>query len=181
MLRRRPPAATKDRNMTTPIASLHTLTFVPRPAHFLPTDAATAARFDASRAFLGATLGLTKLGVNVTAVQPGKTAYPFHSHRANDELFLVLAGRGELRLGAARHPVKEGDLIGCPAGDASTAHQLINTGDSELRYLAVSSELDPEVCEYPDSDKIGVYCGDDKNGLMHLSRRGDAANYWDGE
>lgn len=167
--------------MSRPIASLHTLTLVPRPAHFLPAAPATAARFDASRAFLGPSLGLSKLGVNVTAVKPGKAAYPFHSHRANDELFLILAGRGELRLGSMRHPVKEGDLIGCPAGDASTAHQLINTGEGELRYLAVSSELDPEVCEYPDSDKIGVYCGSDDKGLRHLSRRADAADYWDGE
>lgn len=167
--------------MTTPIASLHTLTFVPRPAHFLPTNPATAERFDANRAFLGETLSLTKLGVNVTAVKPGKTAYPFHSHRANDEVFLILAGSGELRLGAARHTVKEGDLIGCPAGDASTAHQLINTGNSELRYLAISSEIDPEICEYPDSDKIGAYSGSDKNGLMHLTRRGAKVDYWDGE
>ena len=167
--------------MTHPIASLHRLEFVPRPDNFLPTDPATAVRFDASRAFLGPALGLRKLGVNVTAVKPGRTAYPFHSHRANDELFLILAGHGELRLGAQRHAVKEGDLIGCPAGDASTAHQLINTGDGELRYLAVSSELDPEVCEYPDSDKIGVYCGSDEKGLRHLSRRRDAADYWDGE
>ena len=167
--------------MSAPIASLHTLSFVPRPTEYLPTKPTTAARFDASRAMLGDALGLTKLGVNVTAVQRGKSAYPFHSHRANDELFLILVGRGELRLGSARHAVKEGDLIGCPAGDASTAHQLVNTGDSELRYLAVSTQIDPEVCEYPDSGKIGAYCGSDDKGLMHLSRSADAAAYWDGE
>ncbi|MDP1693294.1 MAG: cupin domain-containing protein [Burkholderiaceae bacterium] len=166
--------------MSPPIASLHKLNFVPRPAH-RPPNPATAARFDASRAALGEALGLSKLGVNVTAVKPGKAAYPFHSHRANDELFLVLAGSGELRLGAQRHTVKEGDLIDCPAGDASSAHQLVNTGASELRYLAVSSQIDPEICEYPDSGKIGAYCGSDDKGLMHLSRRADAADYWDGE
>jgi uncharacterized cupin superfamily protein len=167
--------------MTTPIASLHALTFVPRPAQHLPANPATAARFDASRAFLGESLGLTKLGVNVTAVKPGRAAYPFHSHRANDELFLILAGRGELRLGTQRHAVKEGDVIDCPAGDASSAHQLVNTGDTELRYLAISTQIDPEVCEYPDSGKIGAYCGDDEKGLMHLSRSADRVNYWEGE
>ena len=169
--------------MSTPIASLHTLDFVPRPSEHVATAAATAARFDASRAALGKALGLSKLGVNVTAVKTGKAAYPFHSHRANDELFLILAGRGELRLGAQRLAVKEGDLIGCPAGDASTAHQLVNTGEAELRYLAVSTLIDPEVCEYPDSGKIGAYCGGgggDK-GLMHLSRSADATDYWAGE
>lgn len=167
--------------MPPPIASLHSLTFVPRPAEYLPTDPATAARFDASRAMLGERLGLSKLGVNVTAVKPGKAAYPFHSHRGNDELFLILAGSGELRLGEQRHAVKEGDLIGCPAGDASSAHQLTNTGPSELRYLAISTQVDPEICEYPDSGKIGAYAGSDDAGLAHLSRGADAADYWHGE
>ena len=167
--------------MTRAIVSLDSVELVPRPNEYAPTDAATAARFDASRAMLGGSLGLTKLGVNVTAVKPGKAAYPFHSHRANDELFLILAGRGELRLGGQRLAVKEGDLIGCPAGDASTAHQLVNTGQAELRYLAVSTLVDPEVCEYPDSGKIGAYCGGGEQGLMHLSRSADAADYWAGE
>ena len=135
--------------MSAPIASLHTLNFVPRPNEHRAADPATAARFDASHAALGKALGLTKLGVNVTAVKPGKAAYPFHSHRANDELFLVLAGSGKLRLGNQRHAVKEGDLIGCAAGDASTAHQLVNTGDMELRYLAVSTLIAPRSANTP--------------------------------
>ena len=167
--------------MKTPITSLHALEFVPRPADHLPTNPATAARFDASRAALGKRLGLSKLGVNVTAVKPGRSACPFHSHRVNDELFIILAGSGELRFGAERHAVKEGDVIGCPAGDASSAHQLINTGANELRYLAISSEIDPEICEYPDSGKIGTYFGNDDNGLTHMSRSNASVDYWDGE
>ena len=131
---------------------------------------------------LGPTLGLKKLGCSVTEVAPGRTAYPFHSHRVNDELFFVLAGGGELRLGDERHPVQAGDLIGCPAGDPASAHQLINTGREPLRYLAISSQLDPEICEYPDSGKVGVYAGDDENGgLVHLTRYADQVDYWQGE
>ena len=167
--------------MSSAIVSLRSLSPVPRPQEFRPTDPATAARFEASTARLGSGLGLTRLGCNVTVVPPGKAAYPFHSHRANDELFLVLAGAGELRLGEQRHAVKLGDLIGCPSGDASTAHQLINTGSVELRYLAVSSTIDPEVCEYPDSGKVGAYAGAFDKGLMHITRAGDRADYWDGE
>lgn len=164
-----------------PIVSIHDVELIPRPEARRPTGA-TAERFDASRAALGATLGLKKLGCNVTQVAPGRAAYPFHSHRVNDELFLVLAGRGELRLGDARLPVKEGDLIGCPAGGVASAHQLISTGDEPLRYLAISSQDDPEICEYPDSGKVGVYAGDDdKTGLMHLTRYADQVEYWHGE
>lgn len=167
--------------MSSAIVSLHSVNAAPRPEEFRPTDPATAARFEASTARLGSGLGLTRLGCNVTVVPPGKAAYPFHSHRVNDELFLILAGRGELRLGAARHAVAEGDLIGCPAGDASTAHQLINTSDAELRYLAVSSSIDPEVCEYPDSGKVAAYCGKGGAGFYHMARSADTVDYWAGE
>jgi len=166
--------------MTTPIISLHSVEPVRRRAERRPTGA-TAQRFDASFAPLGVQLGLTRLGCNVTAVPAGKAAFPFHSHRANDELFVVLCGSGELRLGQQRHAVKEGDVIGCPAGDASTAHQLVNTGEAELRYLAVSSELDPEICEYPDSGKIGAYCGNGEQAVAHMSRSDQRVDYWDGE
>ena len=167
--------------MTHPIVSLDRVELIPRPQAWLP-PADAKGRFDASRAQLGMALGLKRLGVNVTQVAPGCTAYPFHSHRANDELFYLLAGRGELRLGDARHPVQAGDLIGCPAGGLDTAHQLLNTGDQPLRYLAISTQQDPDVCEYPDSGKIGVFAGDDdKTGLMHLSRTRSAVDYWDGE
>jgi uncharacterized cupin superfamily protein len=164
----------------TPVVSLDHVELVPRPAEWAPTGP-TADRFDASRALLAPTLGLKKLGASLTQVAPGKAAYPFHSHRANDEMFYVVAGRGELRLGERRLPVKAGDLIGCPCGGPETAHQLLNTGAEPLRYLAISTQLDPEVCEYPDSGKVGAYCDGPGDGFFHLGRRDNQVDYWDGE
>ena len=165
---------------TEPVISIHGLALQPRPDAWKP-PAAAADKFDVERAFLGDRLGLSKLGINVTQVAPGRTAYPFHSHRANDELFYILSGQGELRLGSARHGVKAGDIVGCPLGGPESAHQLINTGSEPLRYLSMSSNHGPEVCEYPDSDKIGVWAGEGEGALMHLTRRGAKVDYWDGE
>lgn len=148
----------------------------PRPEAMRPTGAA-ADRFHVDRALLGKRLGLTKLGVNVSRVPPGKAGVPFHNHRVNDEMFYVLSGHGELRLGPARHAVKAGDLIGCPAGGPETAHQLVNTGSEPLTYLAMSSELDPEICDYPDSNKVGIWVGDH----AYMTRGNQPVDYWDGE
>jgi uncharacterized cupin superfamily protein len=163
-----------------PVIAVPGLAMVPRPEAWKPTGAA-ADRFDVQRAFLGDRLGLTKLGLNVTQVAPGRAAYPFHSHRANDELFYILSGQGELRLGDARHAIKEGDVVGCPVGGPETAHQLVNTGDQPLRYLSISTTIDPEICEYPDSGKVGAYAGEGTDALMQMSRYADHKDYWDGE
>ena len=39
------------------------------------------------------------------------------------------------------------------------AHQIINTGSTELRYLAVSTMVYPEAVEYPDSAKVAFNRG----------------------
>jgi uncharacterized cupin superfamily protein len=161
---------------TQPVISIHGLDMKPRPETHQPSGA-TAQRFHVERGALTERLGLTTLGINVTRVAPGKTAYPFHSHRCNDELFYILAGHGELRLGQIRHAVKPGDVIGCPKGGPETAHQLVNTGSEPLHYLSIDSNLDPEICEYPDSKKVGVWV--DK--FEYLTRSDSPVDYWDGE
>jgi uncharacterized cupin superfamily protein len=53
-------------------------------------------------------------------------------------------------------PIKGGDIIARPAGGKRTAHQIINTSEEELRFLAVSTKLSPEIAEYPDTNRFGV-------------------------
>ncbi|MEO1317758.1 MAG: cupin domain-containing protein, partial [Pseudomonadota bacterium] len=143
-------------------------------------------RFGATVAPLGKALGLTRLGAMVCTIEPGKRAFPFHNHLANDELFVILEGAGEVRFGDAVHAVKAGDLIGCPKGGPETAHQIVNTGDAPLRYLGVSSWQDPDVVEYPDSGKfatIAIAPGQDffSAHLNFVGKREDGRDYWEGE
>lgn len=171
--------------MKAPILNIADLDYQPFPGE-IPEPA--RARFEGARiGQAGRALGARKLGYNVTVVPPGKRAFPFHSHRVNEEMFFVLEGGGELRLGAARHPIRAGDLIACPPGGPDTAHQIVNTGAAELRYLAVSTRETPEVCEYPDSDKVGIAAdfGPGADGaprtFYHMARPGSSLDYWDGE
>ena len=172
--------------MPTPILNIADLELEPRPAVFTPTGPA-AEKFDARMGYIGPRIGARKLGYNVTAVPPGKRAFPFHNHRVNEEMFFVLQGTGEVRIGADTYPIRVGDVIACPAGGPETAHQIVNTGTEELRYLAVSTKLSPEVAEYPDSGKFGVLAElpPDADGrpqrFMYVGRAGDSLDYWEGE
>jgi uncharacterized cupin superfamily protein len=159
-----------------PVIAVHGLELKPRSEAWQPKGAA-AAKFHVERGSLTEPLGLTTLGINVTRIAPGKAAYPFHSHRCNDELFYILSGHGELRLGSERHPVKPGDVIGCPIGGPETAHQIVNTGTEPLHYLSIASNIDPDVCEYPDSKKLGVWAGE----FAYITRGNNPVDYWDGE
>ena len=171
--------------MSQRIINIDDVELQPRPPAFAATGPA-AAVFDARMGQIAPTLGAQKLGYNITAVPPGKRAFPLHNHMVNEEMFFVLEGSGELRLGDATHPVRAGDIIACPPGGPETAHQLVNTGDGELKYLAVSTALSPEVCQYPDSGKfaVSVYGGSGKPGdwrFRHVGRNEDSRDYWEGE
>ena len=158
----------------------------PRPPGLAPSGPA-AERFDARMGFIGPRIGAQKLGYNITAVPPGKRAFPFHNHRVNEEMFFVLQGTGEIRIGENVHPIRQGDVIACPAGGKETAHHIVNTGTEELRYLAVSTKLSPEIAEYPDSGKFGVLAelpagADGKPQVFRfVGRDSDSLNYWEGE
>lgn len=113
--------------------------------------------YTSRRALFSPSIGARKLGYNLTVLPPGKAQCPFHSHRAEEEMFLILEGEGELRFGNERHRIRKYDVIACPTGGPEVAHQIINTGTTEMRYLALSNLEDVETCEYPDSMKIGVF------------------------
>jgi len=145
-------------------------------------------KFAARFGRVGPKIGARKLGYNVTVVPPGKRAFPRHSHRVNEEMFFVLEGEGELRVGEERYPVRRGDVIACPPGGPETAHQIINTSASaELKYLAVSTMLSPEIVDYPDSGKFGVRleldAGPDGEPRIFrfIGRSKQSVDYWDGE
>ena len=57
------------------------------------------------------------------------------------------------------------------------AHQIVNDSDAELAYLSISTMLPAEVCEYPDSKKIGAFGG----GLRHMTHPDHAVDYWKDE
>jgi uncharacterized cupin superfamily protein len=143
-------------------------------------------KFQAQLGDIGRQIGARRLGYNLTVVQPGHRAWPFHSHRINEEMFVILEGSGELRIGSETFPIKQGDVIAHPPGGPETAHQIVNNSSAELKYLAISTRETPEICDYPDSGKFAVMTvepgPDGKPKFRRFAARdGASLDYWDGE
>ncbi len=146
-------------------------------------DRGNGKRFAVKWGRVGPLIGLNRLGCAVHVVPPGKSAFPFHRHHVMDELFFILSGEGKYRFGDETYPVRVGDIVSAPAG--SKAHQIINTGSGDLRYLGISSMSGVEVVEYPDSKKVGVMAGIKSGDFSTATYRGMGriapADYFDGE
>src|SRR5471030_2072269 len=99
--------------MSKPIINIADIEPQPMPASFMPKGAA-AELFELRMGEIATHVGARKLGYNLTSIQPGKRAFPFHNHRVNEEMFFVLEGNGEARIGAERYPIRKGDIIACP-------------------------------------------------------------------
>jgi uncharacterized cupin superfamily protein len=139
-------------------------------------------RYTSQRATIGERIGARKLGYNLTVLPPGKAQCPFHCHHAEEEMFLILEGEGELRFGEARYPIRKHDVIACPTGGPEVAHQIVNTGTTTMRYLALSTMADVEACEYPDSQKVLVYATRESGGrLRKIVRAESTVDYYDRE
>jgi mannose-6-phosphate isomerase-like protein (cupin superfamily) len=59
-----------------------------------------------------------------------------HYHRASEELYLVAAGRGRLRIGDEERELGAGDCALIPPGET---HSLVNTGAEDLVVVCACS------------------------------------------
>ena len=142
-------------------------------------------RFHAARAEVGRRIGAEKLGYAVIRLQPGKRAWPYHSHYVLEEFFFILDGEGTLRHAGEEYPIRKGDFI-CSPADPEQPHQIINTSDSELVYIAMSNVAEADIFLYPDSGKYGAWHSksnrrDDPDNFVVFARTEAAVDYWDGE
>ncbi len=139
--------------------------------------------YDSMSVRLSSGTAARKLGAGYDVLAPGQRVCPYHLHHAQEEMFVILEGQGTLRVADELLPLRAGDVVFIPPGP-EYPHQIINTSDAPLKYLSISTQERPEVCEYPDSDKVGVRVAgpiDGDVGHNGQHRRASALDYWDGE
>ncbi|HEX3224628.1 MAG TPA: cupin domain-containing protein [Gaiellaceae bacterium] len=92
------------------------------------------------------------LGATVYELAPS-TSVVYHAHHGSEEALLVLRGRPTLRTPAGEQQLKPGDVVHFPTGPEG-AHGLRNDTDEPARYVMAGTRVSPEVCEYPDLNKV---------------------------
>jgi uncharacterized cupin superfamily protein len=123
-------------------------------------------------------LGSTATAMYIYDLPPGRSSCPYH-YEYEEEWLLVLAGEPTLRGPDGERPLRAGDLVCFPAGPAG-AHKVVNRGGEISRVMMWSSSREPAVAVYPDSDKIGVWPGNDADTVL-LRRADGARDPFDGE
>ena len=100
-------------------------------------------------------VGSKHLHFDVRSLDPGKFSFPYHFHRASEELFVILSGEATIRTPEGFAKVSGGDIIFFEEGPCG-AHQLYNHSDAPCLYLDFRTSIGVDVCEYPDSGKINI-------------------------
>lgn len=96
---------------------------------------------------LGLPAGLTRLGVHLVVLEPGRDSTQHHFHDADEEFLYVLSGRGIACIGDDEFEIGAGDFMGFPA--PSPAHSLRNPFDSDLVYLMGGERHAADTVHYP--------------------------------
>lgn len=104
-------------------------------------------------------LTTNKMVASLYEIPPGKVSWPFHYHIANEEIFYIIDGEGELRTNDKSQKIKSGDFLRFPVGEKGV-HQLKNTStDKPLKYLDFGTTNHPDLVFMPDSNKVGLFGG----------------------
>ena len=114
----------------------------------------------------GPKIGAAQLGATIYEMPPGQALCPYHYEYPEEEWVIVLEGTATLRHPGGEDQLEPGDVVCFPTGPEG-AHQLKNTGsEGNVRVMMLSTQADLNVAVYPDSDKIGVFPGNEADELF---------------
>jgi uncharacterized cupin superfamily protein len=156
----------------------------PRPPNIVNLDDAEAG-YEGDRGRwvpLARQAGAERTGLNWGRLEPGHAGAPPHCHSADEEIFLILEGRGTLELWPSparaedmereQHEVHAGHVISRPPS-TGIAHYF-RAGEEAMTFLLYGTREPNDVCYYPRSNKI-YWRG------VGLIARLEALQYDDGE
>ena len=134
--------------------------------------------FRAGMKRFGKKLGAAVTGMSIYEIPPGQAICPYHYEYAEEEWLVVLEGTPTLRTPEGSSELSPWDVCVFPVGP-SGAHGVRNESSSVARVMMFSDVRWPAATVYPDSDKIGVWTGNDDDSAMF--RRATKVEYYTDE
>ncbi len=102
---------------------------------------------------IGDAIGCEKIYVNMDYVKPGAESVKYHSHSKQEEFFLIISGKGILRINGEELSIKKGDVISKPSGK-DISHQFINNSLEILQILDIGTREKDDIITYPDENVV---------------------------
>ena len=163
---------------------------LPRPAGIVnvadvPGEERDFGEFGATIRNLGVALGSRATGMRHATIAPGRMNAPPHTHNAEEEMFVVLAGDGALVLydldGAVTQEVAvhTGSVVARPAA-TGVAHAF-RGGDEGLTVLSYGERRGEDVAWYPRSSKLAFRGFSGSGTIGGIVVKVERADFWDGE
>lgn len=99
---------------------------------------------------------LSKCHASFVEVEPGNTAFGYHYHEINEEIFYIISGEGVVETPSGDKAIKTGDILSFPVGKEG-AHVVKNTSKTEkLVYLDFGTKSDAEIAHLVKAKKMMV-------------------------
>jgi uncharacterized cupin superfamily protein len=144
----------------------------------LEPDESEPPGYRAPYASISRALGAQEMAANVILLGPGESICPYH-YEYDEEWLIVLTGEVTVRTPKGEETAVAGDVVLFPAGPDG-AHKVTGREGEPARVIMISPKRYPGVAVYPDSDKIGVFPGNDADRAMFHRKDGNV-DYWEGE
>ena len=133
----------------------------PRPANVVAADEVEA-RYGGVSKPLGKAAGAVSSGLHLLRLDEGRRGAPPHCHSAEEEVFVVLDGRGTLELVPSpaapdeaeheTHELRAGHVVARPAG--TRVSHMFRGGAGGMTLLVYGTKDPNDMCYYPRSNKI---------------------------
>ena len=77
---------------------------------FTHTSVGKLAEFNGKQ-FLKDTVGTTGCEISFGTIEPGQAAPFFHSHKQNEEIYIILSGAGDFQVNDTAFPIAKGSIV----------------------------------------------------------------------
>lgn len=93
---------------------------------------------EVGRMMLGETLGLSGCEISINSLGAGMSIPFVHSHKLNEEVYIVLSGEGQFMVDGEEFAIQEGSSLRV----SPEAERTLRAGEEELVYLCIQAQKD---------------------------------------